>query len=310
MRIFRHACLTAVAVAALAFAHSAGATDVEAPGTRIADAGMSGTGSPATGMPNTGAPNAGTADIGAPEAGATAAGAAAQKLTIGTEGAYPPFNGIGADGSLVGFDIDIAKALCAEMGANCTFVTQDWEGIIPALQSGRFDASVSSMAITEEHRKKVDFTHAYYRTTPAIAVRKGSTVTGVTPEELKGLSLGVRGSTVHSRCAKVKYKESAIRAYPAIAGYEHDLAGGALDAAMDSRIVLDAWLRTDAGQCCRILGPIKPDPAIHGEGAGIAVRKGDTDLVQRFNAALAAIRTNGTYKRINDKYFDFDIYGD
>lgn len=231
------------------------------------------------------------------------------KLAIGTEGAYPPFNNIDADGNLVGFDIDIAKALCAEMGANCTFVKQDWEGIIPALQSGRFDAIISSMAITEEHRKKVDFTHAYYRTTPAIVVRKDSTLTGVTPEELKGFSLGVRGSTVHARYARAKYKESTIQAYKTIAGYQHDLAEGRLDAAMDNRIVLDDWLRTDAGQCCRILGTIKPDPAIHGEGAGIAVRKGDTDLVQRFNAALAAIRTNGTYKRINDKYFDFDIYG-
>jgi polar amino acid transport system substrate-binding protein len=304
MRIFRHACLTAAAIAVLAFAYNAGAAEIGTPNTGIAGTGVPGTGAPAEGMPNAGAPSAGTADAGA------AAGAAAQKLAIGTEGAYPPFNGVAADGSLVGFDIDIAKALCAEMGADCTFVTQDWEGIIPALQSGRFDAIISSMAITEEHRKKVDFTHAYYRATPAIAVRKDSTLTGVTPEELKGLSLGVRGSTVHSRYAKAKYKESTIRAYPVIAGYERDLAGGALDAAMDSRIVLDAWLRTDAGQCCRILGAIKPDPAIHGEGAGIAVRKGDTDLVERFNAALAAIRTNGTYKRINDKYFDFDIYGD
>lgn len=232
------------------------------------------------------------------------------KLTIGTEGAYPPFNSVGPDGSLVGFDIDIAKALCAEMGADCTFVTQDWQGIIPALQSGRFDAIVSSMAITDEHKKKVDFTHAYYRTTPAIVVRKDSTLAGVAPEDMTGRTLGVRGSTIHSRYARAKYKQSDIRTYPTIAGYEHDLAEGQLDAAMDGRIVLDAWLKTDAGQCCRLLGMIKPDPGLHGQGAGIAVRKGDTDLVNRFNAAIAAIRTNGTYKRINDKYFDFDIYGD
>ena len=240
---------------------------------------------------------------------APSAGAAELKLTIGTEGAYPPFNSVDANGSLVGFDIDIAKALCGEMGADCTFVTQDWKGIIPALQAGRFDAIVSSMAITDERRKKVDFTHAYYRTVPAIVVRKDSTLAGVTPEELDGQTLGVRGSSVHSRYAKAKYKESDIRTYPTIAGFEHDLAAGMLDTAMDSRVVLDAWLKTDAGQCCRILGVPKPDPDFHGQGAGIAVRKGDTDLVNRFNAAIAAIRTNGTYKRINDKYFDFDIYG-
>jgi len=240
----------------------------------------------------------------------THAAAVALKLAIGTEGAYPPFNSVGPDGSLVGFDIDIAKALCAEMGADCTFVIQDWQGIIPALQAGRFDAIVSSMAITDEHKKRVDFTHAYYRTMPAIVVRKDSTLAGVTPEDMKGRTLGVRGSTVHSRYAKAKYKQSDIRAYPTIGGYQRDLAAGMLDAALDGQIVLDAWLKTDAGRCCRLLGVIKPDPGFHGQGAGIAVRKGDTDLVERFNAAIAAIRTNGTYKRINDKYFDFDIYGD
>jgi polar amino acid transport system substrate-binding protein len=231
------------------------------------------------------------------------------KLTIGTEGAYPPFNSVSADGSLVGFDIDIAKALCAEMRADCTFVTQDWQGIIPALQAGRFDAIVASMAVTDERKGKVDFTHIYYRTVPAIVVPKNSTIAGVLPGDMKGRSLGVRDTTIHSRYAKARYKDSDVRKYPTIAGYEKELAGGGLDAAMDNRLVLEAWLKTEAGQCCHILGTITPDPKIHGEGAGIAVRRGDADLVNRFDAAIAAIRTDGTYKRINDKYFDFDIYG-
>jgi polar amino acid transport system substrate-binding protein len=231
------------------------------------------------------------------------------KLTIGTQGAYPPFNSVAPDGSLVGFDIDIAKALCAEMKADCTFVTQDWQGIIPALQAGRFDAIIASMAVTDQRKGKVDFTHIYYRTTPAIVVRKDSTIASVAPEDMKGRSLGVQDATIHSRYAKATYKESDIRKYPTIVGYEKELSAGGLDAAMDSRLVLEAWLKTDAGQCCRILGMITPDPQIHGAGAGIAVRKGDTDLANRFNAALAAIRTNGTYKTINDRYFDFDIYG-
>lgn len=239
------------------------------------------------------------------------AGASAQqlKLTIGTEGAYPPFNSVAADGSLVGFDIEIAKALCAEMRADCTFVTQDWKGMIPALQSGRFDAIISSMEATDERRGKVDFTQLYYRSVPAVVVPKNSTITGVTPEELQGKSLGVREASVHARYANTKYKQSQIKRYPTIAGFEKDLADGTLDAAMDSKFVLDAWLKTEAGACCRILGTIQPDRAILGEGAAIAVRRGDTDLVNRFNAALAAIRTNGTYKAISEKYFGFDIFG-
>src|SRR5690606_2999093 len=99
------------------------------------------------------------------------------------------------DGKLVGFDIDIANALCEEMKAECTFVTQDWDGMIPALQAGKFDAIIASMSITDERKEKVDFTHKYYNTPPAIVVPKDSTAAGVTPEDLKDKTIGAQGST-------------------------------------------------------------------------------------------------------------------
>src|SRR5437868_13192592 len=135
-------------------------------------------------------------------------------LRIGTEGAYPPFNNLTADGKLVGFDIDIAQALCDEMKVKCEFVTQDWDGIIPALQAGKFDAIVASMSITPERAQKVDFTHKYYNTPPAIAAPKDTDIKGVTKEDLAGKTIGVATSTTHFNYSTKTYTDSTIKGYP------------------------------------------------------------------------------------------------
>ena len=128
-----------------------------------------------------------------------------EKIVIGTEGAYPPFNNLEADGTLTGFDVDIAKALCVEMKAECTFVTQDWDGIIPALLAKKFDAIVASMSITPERLEKVDFSEKYYNTGPAIVVPKDSPITDATPEGMAGKSLGAQSSTTHSIYAEAYF---------------------------------------------------------------------------------------------------------
>ncbi|WP_127523441.1 ABC transporter substrate-binding protein [Mesorhizobium sp. Z1-4] len=242
----------------------------------------------------------------------TMGGAQAQdmmKLKIGTEGAYPPFNNLEADGSLVGFDIDIAKALCEEMKADCEFVTQDWDGIIPALQAGKFDAIIASMSITEERMEKVDFTNKYYNTPPALAAPKDTDIAGVTKEDLAGKVVGAQGSTTHSNYAEATYTDSEVKLYPTADEYKLDINSGRVDAVVDDVIVLQDWLATDDGACCKIVGTITPVVEIHGPGAGIAIRKGEDELREKFNAAIDAIRANGKYKEINDKYFDFDAYG-
>ena len=234
---------------------------------------------------------------------------AQEKLRIGTEGAYPPFNNLTADGQLVGFDIDIAKALCEEMEVECEFITQDWDGIIPALQANRFDAIIASMSITEERLKQVDFTNKYYNTPPAIAAPKDTDIQGVTKEDLAGKTIGVQGSTTHSNYSEATYTDSDVRLYPTADEYKLDLINGRIDAVNDDVTVLEEWLATDEGACCKIVGTITPVEEIHGPGAGIALRKGDTELAEKFNAAIDAIRENGKYKEINDKYFSFDAYG-
>ena len=231
------------------------------------------------------------------------------KLKIGTEGAYPPFNNLTSDGKLEGFDIDIARALCEEMNADCEFVTQDWDGIIPALQAGKFDAIIASMSITPERAEKVDFSKKHYNTPPGIAAPQDTPITGVTKEDLAGKTVGVQGSTTHFNFSEATYADSEVRAYPTAQEYQLDLANGRLDAVNDDIVVLTEWLASPEGECCKLVGPITPVVEIHGPGAGIAVRKGETGLAEKFNAAIEAIRANGKYQAINEKYFDFDVYG-
>lgn len=231
-------------------------------------------------------------------------------LKIGTEGAYPPFNNLTADGKLEGFDIDIARALCEEMKAKCEFVTSDWDGIIPALQAKKFDAIIASMSITDERKQKVDFTNKYYNTPSAIVGPKDSDIKGVTKEDLAGKTIGVATSTTHYNYAEKTFTDSEIKGYPSSQEYMLDLANGRLDAAEDDIVVLQQWLDTPDGACCKIIGQPEPQPVeIFGPGAGVAIRKGETDLVNKFNDAIKAIRANGKYKEINDKYFKFDAYG-
>jgi polar amino acid transport system substrate-binding protein len=240
----------------------------------------------------------------------TAGAAQAQEtLRIGTEGAYAPFNFTNAAGELEGFDIDIARALCDQMEVTCEFVTSDWDGIIPGLQNNRFDAIIASMSITPERKEQVLFTNKYYNTPPAIAVPTDSDITEATPEALSGRSIGVQGSTTHSEAAQSYFPDADVRIYPTAEEYQLDIENGRLDAVMDDVVVLSEWVE-GAGDCCEVLDTLTPDPAIYGEGAGIALRLGEDELAERFNAAIDAIRENGTYAEIQGKYFDFDVYGD
>ncbi len=235
--------------------------------------------------------------------------AAAQQKTIklGTEGAYKPFNYIDASGKVQGFDIEIGNALCAKMNAKCEWVTQDWDGIIPALLVKKFDAIIASMSITEERKKSVDFTERYYFTPAQFIAKKGVTFTA-TPEGLKGKTVGVQRATIHENYLEQKLKGVVtVKHYDTQENANLDLAAGRLDAVLaDSTVLLD-FLNSPEGKDFANLGAPIVDPSIFGVGAGIAVRKGDNDLREAFNRALKEITDDGTYKKINDKYFPFSI---
>ena len=230
-------------------------------------------------------------------------------VRIGTEGAYPPFNFVDSNGELKGFDVDIARALCEKMKLECTFVAQDWDGIIPALLAGKYDAIIASMSITEERAKKVDFTDKYYNTPAKFVAKKGSGFTETNPETLKGKVLGAQSSTIHANFLEDNFKDSEVKLYATQDEANADLASGRLDAILADSVALWEWTtNTDDGKCCEFVGSDQTDERWFGKGAGIAVRKEDSDLKAMLNKALAEILADGTYKKLNDQYFPFSIY--
>ncbi len=214
--------------------------------------------------------------------GLIAGTASAEKIKIGTEGAYPPFNSLTADGKLEGFDIDIANALCAQMKAECEFVVQDWDGIIPALQAGKFDAIVASMSITEERKKQVAFTNKYYTTPLAVVALKDSDLTSTEPAAMAGKTIGAQASTTQSIYAQDFYTPAGadVKQYPTQEEAVQDMLNGRLDAIISDKFVLTDWMKTASNDCCKLIG----DVAGTETETGIAVRLGDDALREKLNA--------------------------
>ena len=225
-------------------------------------------------------------------------------LKIGIEAAYPPFASKAPDGSIVGFDYDIGNALC-------TWVEQEFDGLIPALKVRKIDAILSSMSITEDRKKSVDFTNRYYLSPAQLVMKEGTTVSD-SLDELKGKKIGVQRGSIHDRFAKevLAPKGATVVPYSSQNEIYLDVEAGRLDGTVaDATLLQDGFLKTPAGKGYAFVGPQFTDAKYFGDGIGIAVRKGDKENLDRINAAIAAIRANGEYKKIQDKYFDFDIYG-
>lgn len=241
--------------------------------------------------------------------GVGSASADSHTLRIGVEGAYPPFSWKEADGTLKGFDIDIAHMLCEKMNAECTLVEQDWDGIIPALLAKKYDAIVASMSITDERRKRVDFTNKYYDT-PARFIAADSSGVEISAAGLAGKRVGVQRGTIHQCWVEKAFPDAELVLYGTQEEVFQDLAAGRIDTQLsDSLQGLEGFLNTDAGNGYGFVGGDQIDVACFGEGAGIAVRKGNPDLIAAFNNAIQAIRADGSYEALSMEYFGTDIYG-
>ena len=216
--------------------------------------------------------------------------ALADKLRIGTEGAYPPFNMIDSSGEVTGFDIDIAKALCERMDAECSIVISDWDGIIPALNTRRFDFLVASMSITEEREQAVDFTIPYYTNKLQFVAPKKSDFS-VDEASLKGKTIGAQRATIAGQWLEENMGDVVdIRLYDTQENAYLDMNAGRIDGVLADAFVQYEWLQSEAGANFEFKG----EPVFSNDKIGIAVRK-DDPLRERLNKALQEIVDDGTY---------------
>ncbi len=245
--------------------------------------------------------------------GLTAGAASAEKVRIGmAPEPYPPFASVDASGNWTGWEIDLMWALCKSAELECEITPIAWDGLIPALEAGQIDAIMNSMSINEERQKVIDFSDKYYNTPTVIVAAKGA---GITPDAagLAGKILGVQVSTIHQAYAEKHFAGSAaeIKAYQTQDEANQDLVAGRIDATQADSIALDAFLGSAEGAaCCELMGAVADDPAVLGLGVGVGLRKGDEALKGKFNAAIAAVRADGTYDKITANYFASSIYGD
>lgn len=177
------------------------------------------------------------------------------------------------------------------------------------LLAKKYDLIAASMTITEERKKKVDFTAKYYQTPSYFSARKGAGL-DVTPEALKGKSIGVQRGTIHACYIEKLFGESDVKLYPSQLEAFNDLMSGRVDVVFSDMIgAVEQLLKPEGGQDYELVGPPQKDLACLGEGVGIALRQDNGELRDRLDKAINHIREDGTYEKINAKYFDFDIYG-
>jgi len=232
-------------------------------------------------------------------------------LRLGVDPSYPPLEYKNQDGTLTGFGVDIAQALCDELKARCVWVESSWDGMIPGLLARKFDAIASSMTVTAKRQEMIAFTDKVSNAPARLVIKRGANLQP-TVESLQGKRVGVEQGSTQEAFAKAVWgsKGVDVLSYQNQDQVYNDLVVGRLDASLQGSIQASyGFLNKPAGQDYEFSGATLDNPKFFGVGDGIGVRKADVELREDLNKALATILANGTYGRINDKYFDFDVYG-
>ena len=216
---------------------------------------------------------------------------------------YPPFESKDASGKWVGWEMDLMNAVCAQMKEKCELVEVAWDGIIPALTSKQIDVIWSSMSITDERKKTIDFTDMYYNT-PTVIIGPKDGDKDISPDHLAGKTIGAQVSTTHQNYVQKYFgPKSTIKTYQTQDEANQDLAAGRLDYVQADALALDAFLKTGQGAaCCELKGQVPEDAAILGIGVGGGLRKEDVALKEKLNAAIAALAKAGEFEKITAKY--------
>ena len=260
-----------------------------------------------------------------------AAGTAAEakewkKIRIATEGAYAPWNATDPSGKLIGFEPDLALELCKKMKAECEIVAQDWDGMIPAIQQGKYDAIMAAMSITDEREKVITFAGPYGTEPSMFGTMKTSPLTKVTfPGErfdlskddpkaaiaalndaLKGKTVGVQTSTIQANFMERLLPQVSVRTYDKLDNAGIDMAAGRIDAIFGDRSAVDAIMKADAGKNMTLFGPAF-SRGVLGNGVGVGLRKADGDLKELFDKAIAEATKDGTIGKLSTQHFGFDI---
>ena len=224
---------------------------------------------------------------------------------------YPPFSVQDASGKWKGWEIDLMDAVCAQMKAHCEIVNVAWDGIIPALQEKKIDVIWSSMAITDERKKVIDFTNKYYETPNVLVGAKADhhTYDVTKPETLKGVTVAAQTSTSHATYLQQKFPGTVnLKLYDTLDNEVADLEAGRIDLLMAEGIQIGDLLKKPEGQAYEVKQTL-PHDQLFGYGDGGGVRKDDAALRDKLNAAIKAVRDSGEYDKITRRYFDSDIYG-
>jgi polar amino acid transport system substrate-binding protein len=216
---------------------------------------------------------------------------------------YPPFESKDASGKWVGWEMDLMNAVCAQIKEKCELVEVAWDGIIPALTSKQIDVIWSSMSITDERKKTIDFTDMYYNT-PTVIIGPKDGDKDISPDHLAGKTIGAQVSTTHQNYVQKYFgSKSTVKTYQTQDEANQDLAAGRLDYVQADALALDAFLKTEQGaSCCELKGQVPEDAAILGIGVGGGVRKEDVALKEKLNGAIAGLAKAGEFEKITAKY--------